>query len=136
MNVKRMAGAVAASVACALVLVAATAATATAADRSLAAGTRFYVPPPSDGATRQVVDLAVHGRIQDALRIVAMESVSRGVWITQGTPAEARLQVERTMLRATLLRTVPVIVLYNIPGRDCGGFSAGGAQTTAAYASW
>ena len=31
---------------------------------------------------------------------------------------------------------VPVLVAYNIPGRDCGLYSAGGAQTTEAYAAW
>jgi endoglucanase len=31
---------------------------------------------------------------------------------------------------------VPVFVPYNIPGRDCGGYSAGGAQTTADYEAW
>jgi endoglucanase len=29
-----------------------------------------------------------------------------------------------------------VLVAYNIPGRDCGGLSAGGAQTAAEYAAW
>lgn len=31
---------------------------------------------------------------------------------------------------------VPVLVSYNIPNRDCGGYSAGGAQTEADYATW
>lgn len=32
--------------------------------------------------------------------------------------------------------TIPVVVLYNIPYRDCGGYSASGATSVSAYASW
>ena len=32
--------------------------------------------------------------------------------------------------------TVPILVPYNIPGRDCGYFSDGGASDTAAYKTW
>ncbi len=31
---------------------------------------------------------------------------------------------------------LPVLVAYNIPGRDCGGYSSGGARSAAAYRSW
>jgi len=31
---------------------------------------------------------------------------------------------------------LPVLVVYNIPGRDCGSFSAGGARSGAGYRSW
>jgi endoglucanase len=44
--------------------------------------------------------------------------------------------VQLTTVLATAKREVPVLVAYNIPGRDCGGFSAGGAQTTAEYQAW
>ena len=32
--------------------------------------------------------------------------------------------------------SVPVLIAYNIPFRDCGGFSAGGATTPDAYNAW
>ncbi len=31
---------------------------------------------------------------------------------------------------------VPLLVAYNIPRRDCGSYSAGGAKSTASYLSW
>jgi endoglucanase len=31
---------------------------------------------------------------------------------------------------------VPVLVAYDVPDTDCGGYSAGGAQSPAAYADW
>jgi endoglucanase len=104
--------------------------------KSLAPGTRFLVPAPNPGAVRQGIDLLRQGKILDALRIGAMEAQPRAVWITQGTPAEARSEVRRATLLADLQRAVPVLVAYNIPGRDCGGLSAGGATTTAEYEAW
>ncbi len=32
--------------------------------------------------------------------------------------------------------SVPVVVVYNIPNRDCGGYSTGGASGLAAYTQW
>ena len=32
--------------------------------------------------------------------------------------------------------SVPVLVLYNIPLRDCGGYSVGGANTVSVYTEW
>lgn len=37
---------------------------------------------------------------------------------------------------AVKVGTVPQFVLYAIPGRDCGGYSSGGAGSPAAYRSW
>ena len=33
-------------------------------------------------------------------------------------------------------KTVPVLVLYNIPFRDCSQYSAGGATWVAEYKAW
>lgn len=38
--------------------------------------------------------------------------------------------------RAAAVRRLPVLVAYNIPWRDCGGYSAGGAGEPAAYRAW
>jgi len=111
-------------------------ATAGSNARSSDPGTRFYAPGPSEGAIKQGIDLLRKGRVRDALLIGAMELKPRAVWITQGTPAEARKEVRETVVRAALQRAVPVLVAYNIPGRDCGGLSAGGALTTADYEAW
>ncbi len=104
--------------------------------RSLDPGTRFFVPAPSPGAVQQIVTLVKARAFADALRIGRMEATPRAVWFTEGSPREVEKQVRRTMLAATLERSVPVLVAYNVPGRDCGGYSAGGAQTSADYAAW
>jgi endoglucanase len=105
-------------------------------DRTLGTGTRFYAPGFEPAALRQWVQLTTHGAQRDADLIRELESVSHGVWVTGGTPAATRRTVQLTTVLATAKGEVPVLVAYNIPGRDCGGFSAGGAQTTADYEAW
>jgi endoglucanase len=105
-------------------------------DRTLDPATRFFVPGFEPAAFRQWVRLLSRGQRHDAELIHAMDDVSHGVWVTGGTPFATRLQVQLTTVIAAAKREVPVLVAYNIPGRDCGGFSAGGAQTTAEYKAW
>jgi endoglucanase len=44
--------------------------------------------------------------------------------------------VGRTVSAAAAANAVPVLVAYNIPQRDCGSYSAGGANTPDGYRSW
>jgi endoglucanase len=124
-----------------LALLLAAAATAGAAPvptggRTLAPDTRFYTPDPNPGAPKQVVQLLKAHDVKDAALITAMELVPSATWLTQGTPADVQSQVAGVVKKSTGHHTVPVLVAYNIPGRDCGLYSAGGAQTTADYEAW
>jgi endoglucanase len=114
----------------------ASAAPSQAAASSLSGGTRFYVPPPSSGAPQQVLQLIKAHDLKDALRLTEMEAFPRAVWFTSGTPAQVQQQVQQTMAGAAIERAVPVLVAYDIPGRDCAQFSAGGALTLADYEAW
>jgi endoglucanase len=98
--------------------------------------TRLYRPEPNPGAVEQIRKLAKQHRFSDALRIGAMVMQPHAVWITGGTPGEAKTQVEKVMLEAKKSRSVPVLVAYNLPYRDCGQYSAGGASATAEYLEW
>jgi endoglucanase len=117
----------------------------------LPAGTRFYVPPPAQGSVQQILQLIASGQLRNAGLIAAMESVPSAVWLDGETPAQAAepgslgweqadadtaRQVRRTLLAASLQNAVPIFVAYNIPGRDCSQYSAGGAPSDAAYDSW
>jgi endoglucanase len=117
-------------------LAAATTAAATTGGRDLTPGTRFYVPPPSDGASQQITQLLSAGDPKDAALIVKMETIPRAVWFTSGTPAQVQQQVRQTMRRAEDQHAVPALVAYDIPGRDCAQYSAGGALDEAAYQAW
>ena len=107
-----------------------------AVQRGLGPGTRFFVPPPSDGAPQQVLQLLKSGDRKDAALITEMEATPRAVWFTSGTPAQVQQQVRQTMIGAALERAVPVLVAYDIPGRDCAQYSAGGALNQADYQAW
>jgi endoglucanase len=99
-------------------------------------GTRFYVPPPSSGEPQQALALLKAHDFKDALKLTEMESFPRAVWFTSGTPAQVKQQVQQTMFLAGIERAVPVLVAYDIPGRDCAQFSAGGALNQADYQAW
>ncbi len=104
--------------------------------RTLPANTRFFTPKPASGSIPQIENLAEHGQFKNALLIAAMEATPQAVWLTGGTPSEVNGTVVTVMREATLERAVPIFVLYNIPGRDCGSYSAGGAEDTPTYEAW
>ena len=104
--------------------------------RTLPAHTRFYRPPPASGSLQQTYDLLAHRDIQDAILIAATVLSPQAVWLTGGTPTEVGALVANTLRQADVQRAVPTFVLYNVPGRDCGSYSAGGAQDTPTYQAW
>jgi endoglucanase len=104
--------------------------------RGLAPDTRFFVRPPDDGATRQFVGLLRSRQLGEAGRLAAMEATPQAVWFTSGSPSDVEAAVRKTMRAAAEERRVPVLVAYDVPFRDCAGFSAGGAADTAAYEAW
>jgi len=117
--------------------IASTAAPATTAvSRTISPDTRFFLPPPSSGAPQQIVALLKSHDPKDAALIAKMEAIPRAVWFTSGTPAQVHQQVRQTMAEAALERAVPVLVAYDIPGRDCAQYSAGGALDEASYDAW
>ncbi|NEA21784.1 glycoside hydrolase family 6 protein [Actinomadura bangladeshensis] len=101
----------------------------------LAGKARFYVEP-STNAGKQADLWAAEGRGADAAQMRALSKESQAIWFTGGTPAEVRTAVRRTMHSAAEQRAVPVLVAYNVPGRDCSQYSAGGAPDEAAYRAW
>jgi endoglucanase len=132
---KRRAGLVA--VAGALLVAAAVgAAGSTPVAAALDPGTTFFVPKAGKGAKRQQADLLSQQRRRDAALIGALVDQPHAVWITQGTPAETQQEVKQVVQQAHAKGQVAVLAAYNIPGRDCGGLSAGGALTTEAYRAW
>jgi endoglucanase len=106
------------------------------AGHSLATNTRFYVAPPDKGALTQIQQLVKAHDLRDAYLIGQMIVTPQSVWFTGGTPAEVRKSVGKTVTRAASMRSVPVLVAYNVPYRDCAQYSAGGAVNTAAYKAW
>lgn len=98
--------------------------------------TSFYTPKPNHGAIRQIADLTSSGAKDDASLIREMVGLPQAVWFTQGTPKSVEQDVRNTVKMAAAKKTVPVLVAYNIPFRDCAQFSAGGATTIEEYMAW
>jgi endoglucanase len=112
------------------------AAAVVAAAAGAAASTQFYVPKPDKGALAQVSDLLSQQDKTDAALIRAMTNQSHAVWFTGGTPAEVTRRVNETVNAAFGQHAVPVLVAYDLPFRDCGQYSAGGALNTTDYLAW
>ncbi len=107
-----------------------------ATGHTLPANTRFYVPPPDKGAFTQIVDLLKHRDVKDAFLIGDMVTTPQAVWLNGGTPAQVKKSVQKTVFGAALQKSVPVFVVYDIPGRDCAQYSAGGALSLSDYGAW
>ena len=92
-----------------------------------APGDQLYVPPAQKGAKEQIAELTSQGDKAAAARIRAITHTPQAVWFEAGTPKSVKQDVRLTVKRAAAKRSVPVLVTYNIPFRDCAQFSAGGA---------
>ena len=102
----------------------------------LPADTAFFAPQPDPGARRQISDARRSRHFAEAGLVEAEVNTPQAVWLTDGTPAEVRSQAQRAVLMAKAQKTVPTLVVYNVPGRDCSQYSAGGAADDAAYRAW
>ncbi|MFD7456131.1 MULTISPECIES: glycoside hydrolase family 6 protein [unclassified Streptomyces] len=92
----------------------------------------FWVNPDGNAA-EQVADYQAAGKDSEAEQIRKIAQQPTGEWISPESPeqeargfTEAAAKADRTAL----------LVLYNIPHRDCGQYSGGGAADGNAYRAW
>jgi endoglucanase len=98
--------------------------------------TRFFVPKAPDGSQQQITQLRRSGHEADAALIQKEVTTPQAVWFTDGTAAQVQREVRKVAHQAAAKRSVPTLVVYNVPGRDCSQYSSGGAATDAAYRTW
>jgi endoglucanase len=98
--------------------------------------TQFYVPRANHGAHQQIVHLRAGHQDADAALLQSMVDTPQAVWFTSGTPHRVEQDVRQTVRLAAQDNTVPILVAYYVPGRDCSQYSAGGAPTGDAYRAW
>jgi endoglucanase len=92
----------------------------------------FWVNP--DGtAARQVASYLKDGRTSEAEQIRKIAQQPTGEWIGPEDPQEEARGFTEAAAKAD--RTA-LLVLYNIPHRDCGQYSQGGAADGNAYRAW
>jgi endoglucanase len=118
-----------------IVLAAALAAAAcSSSSPSAAAGTQLYSNPgnPLFSAAALLKD---NGHQQEAADLTTVAKIPAGIWAA-GQQGEMQ-QVKQVTAAATKSGDVPVIVAYDLPGRDaCGKFSATAPQAAAAYKTY
>ena len=97
------------------------------------AGRSLYVGADHP-ARRQAAEWR-RSRPADAERMLRIAEQPQARWLGEWT-ANVRGEVQRITTEASRARAVPVLVAYNIPHRDCGLYSRGGAGSPDAYRRW
>jgi len=97
------------------------------------ASARLYVDPSSP-AKRQA-DAWRRSRPTDAALMDKIAAQPLAQWVG-GWNVDIGRDVSDAVSRITGARALPIFVAYNIPGRDCGQYSAGGANGSNAYKRW
>jgi endoglucanase len=100
-------------------------------------GLSFYVDPRRAPA-EEIAELRLAGQTAaQAAESAELQKIARrptAQWFTGLASVQA--PVREYTLRATRAHRASLLVAYDIPGRDCGGYSAGGAPSPAAYRRW
>jgi endoglucanase len=96
----------------------------------------LYADPSWTGAAKQARIWEKQGRAHDAELMRRLSRIPQAFWFTGGKPKAVRRDVDGVVTRAANHAAVPVLVAYNVPGRDCGQYSTGGARTARAYRRW
>jgi endoglucanase len=97
---------------------------------------RLFVPQPDQGAIQQILQLLISRNYSDAKLITRMVATPQAVWFVGGTLESTEQYARDTVNRAAIQHSIPVLVTYNIPFRDCAQFSAGGATSVEEYKDW
>ncbi|MFI2754140.1 glycoside hydrolase family 6 protein [Cellulomonas sp. P22] len=95
------------------------------------AGARFYVNPDTQAYRAAAAATGETKRLLDKIA-----QTPQAFWVDDWNGAEqARAEVRDYTTRAVAAGKTPVVVVYAIPGRDCGWYSQGGIEQSR-YAAW
>jgi endoglucanase len=97
------------------------------------ADVRLWVDPNTPA--RQQADSWRASRPDDARVLDRIAEQPQAVWFGEWN-RDVRRDVKRVVDAASAAGALPVLVAYNIPQRDCGSYSAGGAKSADAYRRW
>ncbi|MFH0245375.1 glycoside hydrolase family 6 protein [Streptomyces sp. HK10] len=106
---------------------------AEAAQATAAAASPYYVNPATQSA-RWVA--ANPGDRRAPVIRDRIASVPQGQWFTKTDTGTVRAEVDSLVTAAEEAGGIPILVVYNMPDRDCGGASGGGAPSHSAYRQW
>jgi endoglucanase len=98
-------------------------------------GRHLWVDP--DGPAAQVArSHRAAGRDADAALMDKIAETPTALWLGDWTGADPAPAVTSYVTGARDAGALPLLVVYHVPGRDCGSFSAGGAADPDAYRRW
>jgi len=98
--------------------------------------TRPLFSDPWSPAAADAGALRAEGRCDDAALVERIAQTPRSLWLADWTGDDPGPEAAQYVARAHAAGAVPVLVAYRLPDRDCGGASAGGAASEAAYRAW
>jgi len=98
-----------------------------------AASSPFYVDPGTNAAQWVAANPGDSRTPMIRDRIAA---TPQGRWFTTTNTSAVRAEVDSYVGAAAAAGKVPIMVVYDIPNRDCGGASGGGAPSHDAYRAW
>ncbi len=96
------------------------------------ANARFYVKPVSNA--KATADQWRSTRPSDAAEMDRIAAQPVASWLGEWS-GDVGAEVSRQMALHEAAGALPVFVAYNIPSRDCGGYSAGGLSASG-YGAW
>lgn len=100
---------------------------------NLFSSAKMYVNPFS--SAKKQADAWRRSRPADAALIDKIANQPIAMWMGEWN-SNIGGDVRDAVSRITGAKALPVFVAYNIPNRDCGSYSAGGARSADAYRQW
>jgi endoglucanase len=94
---------------------------------------KLYVDPDSKAGAQ--ADKWRSSRPDDAAQMDKVAAQPQARWIG-GSNQNVQARTESYVSEAAKAGDIPVLVAYNIPNRDCGQYSSGGAGSAEAYRAW
>ncbi|MGA4995987.1 glycoside hydrolase family 6 protein [Nonomuraea bangladeshensis] len=98
-----------------------------------AADSAFYVDPQTNAAKWVAAN---PGDSRTPVIRDRIAAVPQGRWFASYNPSTVRSQVDAYVGAAASAGKTPIMVVYAMPNRDCGGASAGGAPDHSSYRAW
>jgi endoglucanase len=91
---------------------------------------------PHSNAAQTAAAWRAAGRLADARAMSKIAAQPQAIWFGDWNGPDPSGDVRAAVGSARAAGALPVLVAYDIPGRDCGGYSAGGARSPGAYRAW
>jgi len=102
-------------------------------ERTLDGDVTFFIDPASNALAQ--AEAWRETRPDDAEAMMKIADHAQADWYGDWT-ADPETEIGARVTQVTGAGALPVMVLYNIPHRDCGLYSAGGAGEADAYRAW